>query len=117
MPRNLFNREKMTYLMYDKASGYYKIGRSEDVGRRYKELHSTCPGLLLIRVCCVDIEKILHSMFDLNCKLGNFCCLHLINFRTTSGHVLQIQNLGSQPNKVCTFIVSINGPNIIFTES
>lgn len=35
----------------------------------------------------------------------------------TSGHVLQIQNLGSQPNKVSLFIVCINGPNIIFTES
>lgn len=51
----------LTYVLFNPASGLYKIGKSKDLYRRFK---SYCiPELEVIQVCENDIEQKMHDMF------------------------------------------------------
>lgn len=52
-----------TYLMYDKHTGFYKIGKSYDPKFREKTLMSVKPTIELIWSCRQDIERYLHSKY------------------------------------------------------
>ncbi len=56
-------RPKQTYLMYDAASGYYKIGRSINPAFREDTLAAQIPMIETLATCQIDIERQLHDRF------------------------------------------------------
>lgn len=66
LPTNNFDKKeskKKTYLMIDRNTNYYKIGKSETPKFREKTLQSEKPTIELIHVINKDIEKVLHYKF------------------------------------------------------
>jgi len=63
---DLVINEKYVYLMYDRNTGYYKIGISKDPKHREKTLQSEKPTIELFHKfkSNKETETILHSMFD-----------------------------------------------------
>jgi len=80
-PKPLFE----TYLMVDKGSGFYKIGKTTDVLRRYNQLKNMCPKIEFIGSCNLDIEKKLHDKFKTKRKMGEW-------FKLSEIDVQYIQN-------------------------
>ena len=64
-----------TYLMCDKGSGLYKIGKAVDVCDRFISLKSMCPLIVLIANCDKNIETLLHKKFSDKRKSGEWFCL------------------------------------------
>ena len=57
--------KKTTYTyVFEVERGTYKIGKSKDVERRFKELSAGNPNLKIMATCPVDIEKSLHKVFS-----------------------------------------------------
>ena len=52
-----------TYIMYDRNSERYKIGRSKHPEKRYKSLKSSNPDIQMVHVIDADIEKELHLQY------------------------------------------------------
>lgn len=57
------SKRQLTYLMADRSTGMYKIGRSIEPYFREKTLQSQNPVIELICTCQVDIEKHLHEYY------------------------------------------------------
>lgn len=56
--------KKLTYLILDKRTGYYKIGRSKDPLHREKTLQAEQPDIELVCTCITDMEKELHRKYS-----------------------------------------------------
>jgi len=65
-PSKLSNNFTKVYVMIDKNTGYYKIGRSKNPNQREKTLQSEKPTIEMLfnRDARVKDEKKLHDMFD-----------------------------------------------------
>lgn len=64
-----------TYIFKDKATGFYKIGKSNDVKRRFRELSTANINLVLVEVIPEDKEKFLHKLFHSKNVLREWFCL------------------------------------------
>ena len=58
------NKIIKTYLLADKNTGFFKIGRSVDPFFREKTLQSDCPLIEMVCVTEHDIEKQLHDEYE-----------------------------------------------------
>ncbi len=68
-------QDYQTYLMVDKATGYYKIGRSNNPYYREKTLQSEKPTIELICFTSSDIEGLLHRRYASNRVRGEWFAL------------------------------------------
>ena len=61
-----------TYLILDKGSGLYKIGKAQNVQIRLKSIKGMCPTAELIASCKADFEKELHDHFEIKKETGEW---------------------------------------------
>lgn len=67
------------------ASGYFKIGKSIDVSKRFKTLLIGNPSLSLIAISEKNVEKLLHKKFKTKNIIGEW-------YKLSSDEVLDIIN-------------------------
>jgi len=65
-----------TYLIIDKGSGLYKIGKSVNVQKRLKSLKVACPMIELVGSYGYDIESQLHKRFEAKNVTGEWFSLN-----------------------------------------
>lgn len=76
-----------TYLMFDKTSGYYKIGRAVNPKFREKTLAAEVPCIKIVHVIDRDIESKLHTLFKNKRHRGEW-------FKLSKSDVKHIKTLG-----------------------
>ena len=55
--------KKQTYIFQDALTGLYKIGKSANPKKRFKNIKAYAPGLKIVDICNIDIENYLHKYF------------------------------------------------------
>ena len=53
-----------TYIIYDETRGIFKIGKSKNVKKRFKQLRTGNLDISLVLVILEDHEKYLHQLFN-----------------------------------------------------
>lgn len=99
-PKKEYNKPTNLYVMIDKNTGYYKIGRSIDPIKREKTLQSEKPTIELIKYYSGKIkhEKDLHLMFRDKRIRGEW-------FDLSGSDIKEIDNFFNKINKYETSII------------
>jgi hypothetical protein len=74
-----------TYIMYDKPSKLYKIGKSVNPKRREKTLRSSVPFITMLGIIDKNVEKQLHDKFSDKRKRGEW-------FKLNNQDILFLEN-------------------------
>ena len=97
--RNIFDEgfKVKTYLIYDKMSNRYKIGRSNNVEQRLRQLSDDNNRLMLFSFCNGNIECKLHKRFYLKKLNGEW-------FNLSDKDVMYIKERFNEQNKEIDFL-------------
>lgn len=97
-PRSIDEKDKhkiKTYLIKDKMTGYYKIGRSVDPERRLSDLSIANPSISLHMVIFDDVELTLHKKYSSFRRIGEWFRLsekEIEEIKTDYKHLIKMKS-------------------------